>query len=483
MENSVNMCISWENSSEKVRNNICNKRSTWKVLNSDLLNLDTPKRSKNLKPGKRKFEFHDHDLSDLQHKNVVNPLSTIKNIPVSPILNSKRNNDYIEEEFLTSPVLNRKRRNSNSDSDDKNKSPVISKDQKLIKLRRMKLLKFREKAKCVRRLTELEMKTEEKLFDEQEKCYNKVQEKSDILGINQKQKKCKNYTWKFKDFMENDSENIKNIEIIDTQDLLSGHPKPLDLKLLDKPKILHKVNNINKWKFKTFEDEFKEDENIQIEMIVSQESTDKNISYFPENHNIIISAPCSQSSTKIELIESPKCSNENIIIELDNSQISSVISTISSCTIVADSYEKSSEELPIWSPVKKKKYKPGTLSHRFQRLLQKQKANVGIWKHELYLSTSSNYRIPVSEDDYKIAVLKIIKIVSDFGVNTIECLEFDSNNENCLIIANFNYLDNVELCENDVIKIVPPFFIKYFTIKNIVTKTFVNVHKIIKLSE
>lgn len=488
MENSGNSC-------KNVHNNICNKRSTWKVINNDVLNIAMPKRGKKPKPRKQKLEYN--DLSGLQHKNTATPLSTFKNIPVSPILNSKRNQKCMEEAFLTSPVLNHKRRNSNSDSDDKNKSPVISKDQKLIKLKRMKLSRFKEKAKCVRRLTEFEMKAEEgeKQVDEQEK-YDKINEKActninNILGTDKKQKKCKNYTWTFQDFIENDSENVTNIETIDTQDLLGHQTKPLDRKLLDKPKKLHKIykrKNNTKCKFKTFKNRFKEDENIQIEMIVSQERADisaveinKNKPYLPANHNVIISQSSSQSSTKIEIIESPKCSNGNIVIEIDDSQKSSGNSTISNCTVVPDSYEKSSEELPIWSPVRKKKYKPGTLSHRFQRLLQKQKANVGIWKHELYLSTTSDYKISVSEDDHKITVLRIIKIISEFGVNILECVEFDSNDKNCRIIANFNYLDNVKLCENDVIKIVPPFFIKYFTVNNSVTKTFVNVHKIIKL--
>lgn len=454
-------------------------------------------------------------LNTRRSKN-ISTLSVLNTENTSPILNSRKKRQNLTETecLITSPVLHTRRIPA---------SPVIN-SKEITKLRKQQKVESNKKINCVRKL---QYETEDMIEDANKDILCKIQtvenfDRSDInLRLNFNSEHIKEPVEKIKtNTVFNDNfkykkrkrkRNYGNYKKINTYDEkieiepvcsqeIADKIENSIIEKLESPRNIFKNVTINKqnnrkiWNSKPVQEQIQD--NIEIELVCSQKNEECVIEMvnsqeiskpseifatkFQPQEQIILETSQNSFTPKSNIIETDFSQNESdqkIVIE--ESQSSFALSNISNCTVVQDSFEKSSDEY-IWSPIKKKKYKPGTYSHKFQRILRKQKANTAIWKHELYLAKSTNYEIPVSEDDVEITIVEICKINTDYGMSILECVE-ENSKEKCLVIGDLSQvLSDIVLRVKDLIKIFPPYFIEYLKMDQCDMKTYVNVHKILK---
>lgn len=180
-------------------------------------------------------------------------------------------------------------------------------------------------------------------------------------------------------------------------------------------------------------------------------------------------------SYKIDLLDSPqKPSQESVNIELCSSQESSVVTISTNNT--SDSMEiVQNEEIVIKKP--KKRYKPGSHAYNYQKLLLKQKSDVTLWKHELYLAATSDFR---STEGSQTVCLTVVNVLDTFGALLFECTE-NSFCKTSLLLPDYQVVRDISLEAGNSIEVHPSYFIKYLNIFNDIVRVFVNVNKIVKL--
>ncbi|GLV38053.1 hypothetical protein CBL_07852 [Carabus blaptoides fortunei] len=207
---------------------------------------------------------------------------------------------------------------------------------------------------------------------------------------------------------------------------------------------------------------YSQEERFEIELVSSQDT-------------ISVSTALESAEIQVSDVSSPKTGS--------SSQTSTAVSINSNYTIVPDSLEGSSYETLYNLPKKSRKYKPGTLAHQFHKLLRRQKADIGIWRHEMYLSNTSDYKMPATKDDHLITKLKILNVSNDFSCTVFECTELVSDDK-CLVIADLSGLQDQQILEAKLIEIYPPYFVQYYNVNNEnCVKTFLNVHKIVGINQ
>lgn len=189
-----------------------------------------------------------------------------------------------------------------------------------------------------------------------------------------------------------------------------------------------------------------------------------------------------QLSMRIDLSQSPKKfitqDREGIQIEACSSQETAVV-TISSNSTLEDSLEKKPDEDTEFFPRKhRKKYKPGTFSYQLQKLLQKQKNDVALWKHEIYLALTTDFQPPVNTVQ-SVVMFDVIKVIHCHSVLLLECFELP-NREKCLVLPDPTYVQNLDIQSDTKINVYPDYFVKFFKIRDDSIKVFLNVHKIVK---
>lgn len=156
-----------------------------------------------------------------------------------------------------------------------------------------------------------------------------------------------------------------------------------------------------------------------------------------------------------------------------------------------------SDKAPLTSQFQQKsekRYKKGTLAYRFKNILNKQKADVAIWKHELYLSKSNNYKIPNMSKNCLPLLLTITSLWKEFGAEVLQCHKQSSsrshiaitnqgtkliNSSKCFVILRFNEDISKELKVNTTFKLYPPYDKKIITFKTEYLDCYVNVSKML----
>lgn len=170
---------------------------------------------------------------------------------------------------------------------------------------------------------------------------------------------------------------------------------------------------------------------------IIDESSQTTYSFSPTNMNRVVLVPSTSPKSDIVVIDESSQATTATVPE---------IKTISSSTASKDApppvYE--SQE-----PVVRKKYKKGGMAIQLERALQKQKAEIAIWMHEIYLSKSNNYVPSVSNGVCLVLVVK--NVWTKFGITFLECKE---GLVDCLVVLSFSsFVYKI----GNTIKIFPPF--------------------------
>ncbi|XP_059045009.1 uncharacterized protein LOC131840831 [Achroia grisella] len=130
-----------------------------------------------------------------------------------------------------------------------------------------------------------------------------------------------------------------------------------------------------------------------------------------------------------------------------------IVSSITQVNVTKNSSETAKEEncMPDNKTSKKIKYKKDGLAYRLNGLLKKHNANISLWHHERFLATNSNFVIPKGEH----IVFQIWNVQFKYGCYLLDVRNVENNS--FLVLINNNYVNDLSISENMILKIYEPY--------------------------